>query len=779
MALTLAADLLDAIIQHGLVDKDQADELRALRLDCADALMAELCRRDLLTPHQLEALRSGTPERLLLGSYLLLEPIGAGGMGQVFRARHRLMRREVAVKLIRPEFAADPAALARFRQEVQAVARLNHPNIVVAHDAQQSGGQTFLVMEYCAGRNLRDIVRDYGPLPVGLCCDLLRQTALGLQHAFERGLIHRDIKPDNLLLLRGEDDADGPGGAARVKILDFGLARLKATPASAETPFTRAGVLCGTPDFVAPEQALEPTSADTRADLYSLGCTAYFLLTGQAPFPGGDAAQKLLQHRVAAPAPITALRPDLPASVVALVQQLLQKEPAARPQTAGELAEALGRLRLPVESLPKTPVLAEDRAGTNDVDGGAATPPAPSRPSQSWLRASLARLRAPVPPGERAPRRRAAARIAAASVAALGVGAVALAMWLGRSEPNGAATPPLGQAAPGGAPSPRWVLMHTLHAHAPARALAFSNDSKLLAAGCGRSINQDAAGVLIWEAATGARHARLPDPRAVDALVFSRDDKTLASSHGDPTEPPDQREIILWDTAPWRRRDSLAASSWRVTGLSFRRDGTSLAVAGDRQLAFWHVSLAHERRLHGAQPAGGTIAAIAYSPDGVVLATAGHRQPVRLFAVFDSDLRGALPGGLLHAADGARLAFAPDGKTLAVVTSDGASHAEARIWRLAAEGQTHRLLRSERHPRGFTACALSADGAALLTADNRQLLAWDTHGNAAPAVIAEAPGGFHDVVVSPDGSVLAAAADAGHVTVWRNVLALAKLSKTH
>jgi hypothetical protein len=212
---------------------------------------------------------------------------------------------------------------------VKALARLAHPNIVTAFDAEQAGDALFLVMEYVEGESVDRVLRRGGRLPVGLACDWIRQAAAGLQYAFEQGLMHRDLKPANLMLT--------PRG--QVKILDFGLSRLLARDQpDSQTP---EGVVVGTPDYLAPEQARDPASADVRADLYSLGCSWYEMLTGQPPFPGGSVLQKLLAHQDQAPRPVTAFRADVPPEMAAVLDRLLAKEPSRRFQTPWELLQSL------------------------------------------------------------------------------------------------------------------------------------------------------------------------------------------------------------------------------------------------------------------------------------------------------------------------------------------------------------------------------------------------------------------------------------------------------
>jgi hypothetical protein len=250
-------------------------------------------------------------------------------MGVVYLAEHRLMDRRVAVKVLDPGLFAQPEAVSRFHAEVKAAARLDHPNIVRAYDAEQAGRLHLLVMECVPGVSLAHLLGQQGPLPVRLACRLVSQAALGLQHAFERGMVHRDVKPANLMVTR----------KGQLKILDFGLARLVSERKAGG--LTHANVLMGTPEYIAPEQAVDARSADVRADLYSLGCTLYALLAGRPPFVKDTAVAVALAHIEEAPTPLIQVRPDVPEALSALVDRLLEKDLARRFQTPAEVAQAL------------------------------------------------------------------------------------------------------------------------------------------------------------------------------------------------------------------------------------------------------------------------------------------------------------------------------------------------------------------------------------------------------------------------------------------------------
>ncbi len=268
-----------------------------------------------------------------LGQFLLQKFIGGGGMGVVFRALDTTLNREVAVKVLSRDQSADDEALRRFRNEAQSAARLNHENIARVHYVGEDRGVHYIVFEFIEGVNLRDRVEQNGPLPVGEAVSYTYQIAQALDHASQRDVIHRDIKPSNVLIT--------PDGKA--KLVDMGLARLNQV-AHADQDLTASGVTLGTFDYISPEQARDPRSADVRSDMYSLGCSFYYMLTGRPPFPDGTVLQKLLQHQADHPPDPRVLRPDLPIEVTWILARLLAKNPAQRFQQASMLAEQLAVL---------------------------------------------------------------------------------------------------------------------------------------------------------------------------------------------------------------------------------------------------------------------------------------------------------------------------------------------------------------------------------------------------------------------------------------------------
>jgi serine/threonine-protein kinase len=290
---------------------------------------------DVASPPQRNAIPELPPELANHPRYAIRGLLGEGGMGKVYLAEHKLMGRPVALKTIQCGLSSDPALVERFKREVRAAAQLNHPNVIATHDAEQVGDYLFLVMEYLPGINLHELVKRQGPLPVAIACNYTRQAALGLAHAHKCGIVHRDVKPANLMLLRKDD-------SETVKVLDFGLARLLQD--AGKHPYgTPAGFAMGTIGFMAPEQARDARTADIHADIFSLGRTLYFLLSGQLPYRHG--AQSLVKEMAGEEVvvPLTEVCPHLPEELVAIANRMTARRLEDRYASCVELGEELKR----------------------------------------------------------------------------------------------------------------------------------------------------------------------------------------------------------------------------------------------------------------------------------------------------------------------------------------------------------------------------------------------------------------------------------------------------
>ena len=336
MAIATADEFLSVLEKSELLESKQlAEVLREYRNgEDAAAVARTLVQQELLTRWQAAQLLAGRSS-FFLGKYKLIELLGRGGMGGVFLGEHTTMNRRVALKILSRKIGKDPASLERFLSEARAIATLDHPNIVQAYSVDHESDRYFIVMEYIDGRDLQQVVEEDGPLDFETAADYIRQAAEGLSHGHGRKMIHCDIKPSNLLV----------NNQGVVKIVDMGLPRLTGDEEDADQDDDR---VLGTVDYLAPEQALKEPDFDHRADVYSLGCTFYFLLTGHPPFPEGLLHERLMKHQAMEPTSIVQERPDTPADLEALCQKMMAKRPQDRPQTAEEVRRILFERRSPV-----------------------------------------------------------------------------------------------------------------------------------------------------------------------------------------------------------------------------------------------------------------------------------------------------------------------------------------------------------------------------------------------------------------------------------------------
>ncbi len=335
---TTIPELLDRVSRSGVVP---AEKLQGLFDELAEMgqpprtpneMIERLIEAGLITRFHGEKFAIGKYKGFQLGSYLILEQLGSDGVGQVYLAHHVNMNRLVALKALSPQaYENDPIAKERFHREARAAGSLDHPNIVHVFDLCQDGKLLYLVMEYVDGASIQSIISKHGPFEIATAAHYARQVAFGLQHAHELKFVHRDIRPANLLVDRG----------GVVKILDFGLVRSEADETGELTRQAVDRSILGTEDYIAPEQAVDSSKVDIRADLYSLGATLYFMLSGQTLFPDGPAGEKMIWQQVKNPTPINKLRPEVPLKLAGVVHKMLRKKPDERYATPAEVFDAL------------------------------------------------------------------------------------------------------------------------------------------------------------------------------------------------------------------------------------------------------------------------------------------------------------------------------------------------------------------------------------------------------------------------------------------------------
>ena len=344
---------VDGFLKHlsdsGVLSTDDVSKVEAQipaekRTRDADSLARELVRLKMLTPFQASTLNQNQPLPLIIGNYVIQDQIGTGGMGVVYKAQHRRMKRIVAIKVLSSSSLRVTNVVKRFLREAEAAAKLSHPNIVAAFDADEINDIPFLAMEYVEGKDLSASVRENGPMSLEQTLDCILQAAKGLEHAHQQGLVHRDIKPANILL-----DVHGT-----IKILDMGLARLNAVNSEVATAevagITQAGNIVGTIDFMSPEQAIDAAQADPRSDIYSLGATLFYLMTGKPMYELPNLMARLVAHREAPLPSICALRLDAPAQIDVIFRRMVAKKKEDRYESMSEVIKQLLDWKNAVES---------------------------------------------------------------------------------------------------------------------------------------------------------------------------------------------------------------------------------------------------------------------------------------------------------------------------------------------------------------------------------------------------------------------------------------------
>jgi serine/threonine protein kinase len=585
----------------------------------------------------------------VIAGYDLLQELGRGGMGVVYKARDAAHDRVVALKVILTERAAHPEVVNRFRREALAAARLSHPNIVTVYDCDRDGDLHFLAMEYVPGVTLQRLVEQSGPLPVAQASEFVRQTALGLQHASEQGLVHRDIKPSNLMVV--EPTRSFPGARPIVKILDMGVARLYQLRDFHEeslTTLTRDGVVIGTPDYIAPEQLEDPHGIDIRADIYSLGCTFYFLLSGQVPFPSGTLIQKLDRQRWHTPPSVDQLRPEVPTAVAAVVRRMMNKHPDDRYRTPAELAAALDQLRR-----------------TGELPSG--HQPAPLREMRQFTgHAGAVRGISFLPSGTEAVSAGADRTLCLWDVATgqerLSFGSTPQEIGcLAVSPSDGAVFAGHGASVRVWEPtSGKETLRFMGHTDA-VRSIAVSKDGRQALSGGDDRI------LRLWDAQRGGEITRFTGHRArITSVALSADGRVALSGSHD-------QSLRLWDVATGRELRSFAVPRGQVLSVAFTPDDRAVLSAHfDTTLRLWEAETGRElRRFSGHRQ---MVSAVLMTANGLIV-SASHDQTVR---VWDADSGSELICCQGHTGAVTGLAAAPAGKSLLSCGADGT----IRLWQL-------------------------------------------------------------------------------------------------
>jgi WD40 repeat protein/serine/threonine protein kinase len=791
MSIATVSSLVDVLRQHRLLEANQLDEINQSWLSKFPeprALARELLQRGWLTAFQVNQLFQGKAAELVLGGYIVLERIGEGGMGQVFKARHQKLGRIVALKIIRQDRLSNQEALYRFRREILATAQLSHPNVVHSYDADQVGDRQLIVMEYVDGVDFGRLVREQGPLPIADACEYIRQAALGLQHAFEHNLVHRDIKPSNLLLTKPGPQGSRPG---IVKLLDLGLARIVKDDDEASMMLTQAGSLVGTPDFISPEQARNAHIADIRSDIYSLGCTLFFMLTGQPPFQGGSMTEKLLKHHWDAPPTVQAYRLDAPPIVAALLRKQMAKRPEERFQTPAELAEALARLLAPGGFQLPVPPEWTGFSTEPDVPPPSAIPVTLPTLSDALLPQALIatptshdateEMLVSPQPAAPPPNRKLGLLVIGATGGGLLLGALLLVglLWSSRTPAEttrAAATRPTVNLADlpspldklnrerispadrvAGQPKELAAVLgeHRGRHFGPVRGVVFHPDGSVLA-----SAGLDGA-VRLWDPATLQARGMLRGNSGTPllCLAYAPNGKTLATGDW-------SGRVHLWDLTrtPPREACNVRHGDASVASVSFSADGLWLAAGlDDGTIQLWELQGAAEPRkgqtLRGHMD---EVAMVAFAPKEALLASASQDHTVRLWDLSGQTARtrAVLEG---HTEAVGALAFATDGATLA----SGGDDNSVRFWNL---NQKQPTLRGQplTVESAVTALAFSGSGnVAFCAMQNGHTAVYDLRGGAPKARgQLEDATSFMGLAWSGKGQLLAAATTGGVVRLW-------------
>jgi serine/threonine protein kinase len=679
----------------------------------------------------------------VIPGYEIQAELGRGGMGVVYKARQLSLNRPVALKVICSDGQEGPEVFRRFERETRAAALLSHPNIVAVYDAGRSGNLYYLAMQFIEGTDLARLVEQSGPLPIEAACNYIRQAAAGLQHAFEQGLVHRDIKPANLMVGEAEAgplpnrEVEAESFKAKtfrqtiIKILDLGLARLDLpgqNEGSAASLLTQEGMIMGTPDFVAPEQVENSHAVDIRADLFSLGCTFFFLLSGNVPFPGRTSLEKLDRLRWGRPRPLERLRRDVPDGVAAIVRKLMAKNPQERYQTPAELMTALdAAVKASTEKAQVRP------GGIVPAGQGAAdtsTGPTTVAKERDFL-AEFNRLQNALAGLLERNALLEAQGIVVAMLAIKPKDSVALAAQVfvedqlhpkpvgecGRFEDHG-----------------HWLW-----------SVAFSPDGSRAITGSGDKL------IHLWDLAAGKKIRCFTGHReAVKCVAFAPDGNRVLSGGKDKT-------IRLWDAESGKVLRGFLRHTDAVESVTFAPQGRRLLSASrDKSVRLWDVESG--QRLRHFRGHTGDVKSAVFSADGKSALSGSWDHTVRLWDVESGRQIRCLN---CHMNLITSVALSPDGRRVLAGGSDNFVY----LWNLNNDQEPRRW---EGHTNLVSSVAFSPDGKRALSASNDQTIRlWDVERGREIMCLAGHANWVTCVVFSPDGRYALSGSADKSMRLWR------------
>ena len=754
----LLSELVDSQILS-TADARQIEQ-RASSQTTVDELLKQCVANGQLSDYQAEQVRQGNIRGLCWGDYTLIRVLGVGGMGEVFLARHRHLKRQVAIKILPAGQPDSAGTVERFKREMEVLARLEHPNIVLAHDAGEVNGRPYLVMQYVEGEDLASVVRLCGPLTVDAAVSAILQAARGIQHAHEEGVIHRDLKPSNLLRDR----------RGTVKVLDMGLARYAAAAPGEVTcdELTASGQIMGTVDYMPPEQAEDTHSADQRSDIYSLGCTLYSLLNGQPMYGADTIVKKIIAHREQPAPSLGNQRSDIPPELDAIYHKMVAKRPQDRYanmqqvivalQSCPVLAKAVGgrSLEETIVQLPETPA-ASRQPTVAEQPTFTVAPASTSTAASGVARETTAfnkqqdtspTYRIPLAPRRRRGRRGWRVLLVLLLICAAGIGA---ALWDERFDffhirPRPGGAPTAGEPAEKSLP-PAGGITHRrrFQAHATAiQDLAVSPDGATVAS-VAKDLRIDnvqsdsdnhglpAEGVRQlayspngrWLAGAGHLGARIFDP--LSGKVRTDLARSLGIAHRLAYSPDSQwlavagQRLSLLSADTKTLSKSFSQPLENVTTVLFAPDGNML-ITGQQDGTIWRWSMSETAPQRQRMGDGTAVRSASFSPQGAYLAVGDDRGAIQLWKVADWSSAGRCLG---HVGPVTGLAFI-DSRRLISAGYDGT----VRVWDVLSQSETGQLLSGG---KPVSALSLGGQGRVLAASSTDGAIdLWDIPATAAP-----------------------------------------------